>query len=176
MGRRRHGLLRGRRTVQRRTWRPGSHSGHGDRLGYTAVHLRVRPRREVAAALTERVLGVRQANAALDQAVLSMVSLISESLARPTHQTVPIQLLDCLTREDNVFKLDKAHGPVDLLPEAHALEAWRPLEQPSKRFFEEVGWQGWGRDGRQIPYVERVDLASSAPVYLLSQGIRTGGF
>jgi hypothetical protein len=80
--------------------------------------------------------------------------------ARPanTYKSVPVQVLDRVRGKGDVLKLDKAHGSVDLLTEAHALEALAALEQAAQRLLEEVGRVRWGRNGREIAYVERVDL------------------
>lgn len=94
-----------------------------------------------------------------------------------THQTMTVQLLDGLAGEDNVFEFDKAHRPVDLLAETHALEARGALEQASERLLQEVGRQGRRRDGRQVAHIERVDLPGSAQGNSPRDATgRTGGF
>jgi hypothetical protein len=49
-----------------------------------------------------------------------------------------VEMLDGILGVVDILKLDKAHGSVDLLPEAHPLVAVTSLEQSSQRLFEIV--------------------------------------
>lgn len=108
--------------------------------------------------LTERVLRVRQADSAFYQTVLHLSVFPNGVTRRSTHQAVAVERLDGIGSKVDILKLDKAHWPVDLLPEAHPLVAWARLEEHAKRLLEEVGRQRWRRDGWEIADVERVDL------------------
>lgn len=71
---------------------------------------------------------------------------------------MPVEVLDSLCSVRDIIKLYKAHGPIDLLPEAHALVARALLEERSEGFFKVV-WRMVGRGhGREVPDVESIDL------------------
>ena len=129
------------------------------------------------AALTERVLGVAQANAAFDEATLRYTLAREhtrgmlvygkecrvsgkwmEVRRRCTHQVVAVQILDGVSGKRHILKLDKAHGSIDLLPERHSLVSCTSREQGTEGLFEKVGRMGRRGDGREVANVERVDL------------------
>jgi len=63
--------------------------------------------------------------------MITSVIRMTGSRGGPTHQIMPIQISDRLRCGSHLLKLDKAHRPIDLLPETHPLETLTSTEQRS---------------------------------------------